>query len=95
MTLEQLLKYKKEIFKIAKDRGAKNIRVFGSVARNSAGKNSDVDILVDLEPGRTLFDLGGLLMDLQELLKCRVDVVTTKRLKKDIKSQVLKEAVSL
>lgn len=95
MTLEELLRHKKEILKIAKKRGAKNVRVFGSLARNKAGKNSDVDILVDLEPGRTLFDLGGLLMDLQELLKCRVDVITSKRLKKDIKNQVLKEAISL
>lgn len=95
MTLEELMKHKKEILKIAKKRGAKNVRVFGSVARNKAGKKSDVDILVDLEPGRTLFDLGGLLMDLQELLKCRVDVITSKRLKRDIKNQVLKEAISL
>ncbi|MBI2027629.1 MAG: nucleotidyltransferase family protein [Deltaproteobacteria bacterium] len=95
MTLEELLKRKKQILDIAKKRGAKNVRVFGSVVRNEAGNKSDVDILVDLEPGRTLFDLGGLLMDLQELLKCPVDIVTSKRLKKDIKEEVLNEAIAL
>jgi predicted nucleotidyltransferase len=65
------------------------------VARNEADSNSDVDFLVELEPGRSLFDLGGLLMDLQNLLGCPVDVVTEKGLKKRIRQQVLKEAISL
>jgi uncharacterized protein len=56
---------------------------------------SDIDILVDLEPGRSLLDLGGLLMDLQELLGCPVDVVTEKGLRPRIKERVLREAVSL
>lgn len=95
MTLEDLLKRKKEILEICKKRGAQNVRIFGSVVRNEARKDSDIDILVDLEPGRSLFDLGGLLMDLQELLGCRVDVVTAKNLKKRLKDKILKEAVSL
>lgn len=65
------------------------------MARNEADSNSDVDFLVELEPGRSLFDLGGLLMDLQNLLGCPVDVVTEKGLKKRIRQQVLKEAISL
>ena len=56
--------------------GATNVRIFGSVVRDEAGAQSDVDVLVDLELGRSLFDLGGLLMDLQDILGRRVDVVT-------------------
>lgn len=95
MTLEELLKRKKEILDLAKKRGAKNVRVFGSVVRNEAKKDSDVDILVDVEPGRSLLDMGGLLMDLQDLLECHVDVVIARSLKKDIKDEILKEAVPL
>ena len=95
MTLEELLKHKKEILRISKNRGAKNVRVFGSVARGDASKKSDVDILVDLEPGRSLMDLGGLLMDLEELLGCHVDVATEKGLRERIRKCVLKEAKSL
>lgn len=58
-------------------------------------KKSDIDILVDLEPGRSLFDLGGLLMDLQELLGHHVDIVTERGLRERIRSRVLKEAVAL
>lgn len=96
MNLDDLLKsYRQEILRIAAEYGAYNIRIFGSVARNEADSNSDVDFLVELEPGRSLFDLGGLLMDLQNLLGCPVDVVTEKGLKKRIREQVLKEAISL
>ena len=91
MNLDDLLKsYRQEILRIAAQYGAYNIRIFGSVARNEADSNSDVDFLVELEPGRSLFDLGGLLMDLQNLLGCPVDVVTEKGLKKRIRQQVLK-----
>jgi predicted nucleotidyltransferase len=94
MNLDDLLKsYRQEILRIAAQYGAYNIRIFGSVARNEA--DSNVDFLVELEPGRSLFDLGGLLMDLQNLLGCPVDVVTEKGLKKRIRQQVLKEAISL
>jgi len=58
MTLEDLLKHKKEILGLAKKHGAKNVRVFGSVVRGTANKNSDIDILVDLEPGTSLLNLG-------------------------------------
>ncbi len=95
MTLEDLLKHKKEILALAKKHGAKNVRVFGSVVRGTATKNSDIDILVDLEPGTSLLDLGGLLMDLQELLKSPVDIAIARSLKQRIKDQVLKQAVPL
>jgi predicted nucleotidyltransferase len=84
-----------EILQIAASYGARNVRVFGSVARGEAGPESDIDFLVELEPGRSLFDLGGLLMDLQELLACKVDVVTEKGLRERIRRRVLREAVPL
>jgi len=84
-----------EILRIAARHGAKNIRVFGSVARGDADAASDVDVLVDMEPGRSLLDMGGLLMDLQDLLGCSVDVVTERALRPRIRDRVLKEAVPL
>ena len=70
MGIQELLHQKRDdILAIAARHGARNVRVFGSVARGEADEASDVDFLVDLEPGRSLFDLGGLLMDLQALLR--------------------------
>lgn len=96
MPLDKLLQEKREdILRVAARRGAYNVRVFGSVARGEADEKSDIDILVDLEPGRSLFDLGGLLMDLQDLLGHQVDVVTERGLRERIRNRVLKEAIAL
>ena len=96
MTLETLLNAKRdEILHICAKYGARNVRVFGSVARGEADEQSDIDFLVELEPGRTLFDLGGLQYDLEQLLRCRVDVVTERGLKPRIRERALREAVSL
>lgn len=96
MDIAQVLREKRQtILELAARYGASNVRVFGSVARGDYSDVSDLDLLVDLEPGRSLFDLGGLLMDLQDLLGCKIDIGTTKMLKKSIKEQVLKEAVPL
>jgi predicted nucleotidyltransferase len=96
MKTNELLSLKrKKILEISKKYGAYNIRIFGSVAKGTADKNSDLDLLVDLEKGRSLLDLGGLLMDLQNLLGCKVDVVTEKGLRQRIRNRVLKEVVSL
>jgi predicted nucleotidyltransferase len=96
MPLDQLLHEKREdILRIASKRGAYNVRVFGSVARGEADQKSDIDLLVELEPGRSIFDLGGLLMDLQDLLGHKVDVVTERGLRERIRERVLKEAVPL
>ena len=84
-----------DILGVAVRHGACNVRVFGSVARGEARPDSDVDILVDMEPGRSLFDLGGLLYDLQTLLGMEVDVVTEKGLRPRIRAQVMQEAVPL
>jgi predicted nucleotidyltransferase len=96
MGVDDLLKEKREdILRIAAQHGARNVRVFGSVARGDAQPDSDIDVLVDLEPGRSLFDLGGLLIDLQDLLGRNVDVVTEKGLRDRIRVRVLKEAMLL
>ncbi len=96
MPLDELLRAKREdILRIAAKYGASNVRVFGSVARGEADAESDIDLLVNMEPGRSLFDLGGLLVDLEELLGCNVDVVTEDGLRERIRERVLKEAVVL
>ncbi|WP_292367012.1 MULTISPECIES: nucleotidyltransferase family protein [unclassified Methanoculleus] len=87
-----LIQKRDEILSLAKGRGAKNVRVFGSVARNEARVDSDVDILVDLDPDRSLLDLGGLAQDLEDLLGRPVDVVTEAGLRERIRSRVLREA---
>jgi predicted nucleotidyltransferase len=96
MNSSELLKQKRdEILRLAAQHGACNVRLFGSVARGEARPDSDIDFLVDLEAGRSLLDLGGLLMELQDLLHCKVDVVTEKGLRTRIRSRVLQEAVPL
>jgi len=89
---EVIDKQRNRILAIAAGYGASNVRVFGSVARGEADDQSDVDFLVDLEEGRSLFDLGGLLMDLQSLLGRKVDVVTEKGLHWYIRDKILHEA---
>ena len=94
-TLTELRSRRSEIIEIARARGASRVRVFGSVARGEATDSSDVDFLVDLEPGRSLFDLGGLLVDLQDLLQRNVDVVTTHGLRPRVAQRVLADAIDL
>ena len=84
-----------KILQIAARYGARNVRLFGSTARGDSRPDSDVDLLVDLEPDRSLFDLGGLLSEVSELLGREVDVVTEKGLRPRIREQVLREAVRL
>lgn len=96
MDFQALLHEKrKDILVTAARYGAYDVRVFGSVARGDTNEASDIDILVNLEPGRSLMDLGGLLYDLQNLLGTEVDVVTEKGLRTRIREQVLQEAISL
>lgn len=84
-----------EILAAAAHRGASNVAVFGSVARGDADATSDIDILVNLEPGRSMLDLGGLLMDLREVLGRDVDVVTRAGLRSRLRERVLAEATPL
>jgi uncharacterized protein len=95
MSLTELRERRDEIIEVARARGASHVRVFGSIARGDATETSDVDFLVDLEPGRSLMDLGGLLMDLQDLLQRNVDVVTERGLRPRVAERVLADAVEL
>ena len=96
MSLHELIKQKrKEILNIADKYGAYNVRVFGSVARDEANENSDIDFLVDLKNGRSLWDLGGLWIELNKLLKVRIEVFTTNTLKEKIREDALNEAIKI
>ena len=96
MSNEELVKLRRqEIIAIAQRYGARDVRIFGSVARGEARPDSDIDFLVELEPGRSLFDLGGMLYELQELLGVGVDVVTRNGLRARIRERVLQEAIPL
>lgn len=96
MTTGQLVRSKREeILRVAAQHGAYNIRVFGSVARGEAGEGSDIDFLVELEPGRSGLDQAELALDLEELLGRRVDVVTEAGLYWLLRRRILKEARAL
>lgn len=96
MGIDPLLQEKREeILRVAKQHGARNVRVFGSAARGESGPESDVDLLVDAGPERTPFFPGGLLADLEELLGRKVDIVTEDGLHWYIREKVIKEAVPL
>ncbi len=92
-SLQSLRRLRADILAAAARHGVRNVRVFGSVARGDADERSDVDFLVDLDRGRSLLDLAGLLVDLEDLLGRRVDVVTVPGLKARIRNRVLAEAV--
>lgn len=94
--LRELLRASREdILRIAAKHGASNVRVFGSVARGEADSESDIDLLVNMEPDRSLLDLAELLADLQKLLGHRLDVVTEEGLNEEMREQVLRETVTL
>jgi predicted nucleotidyltransferase len=86
---------REEVLLIAKRRGAHDVRVFGSVARGEASENSDLDLLVAWEPGRSLLDHAGLVQDLQELLGMKVHVGTEKSLHWYVRDRILREATPL
>jgi uncharacterized protein len=93
MALEELLKEKREaILCICAKHGAYNLRVFGSVARGEAGEDSDIDLLVEFEPGQSLLDHASLMLDLEDLLGRKVDIVTEKGLYWLLRRRILKEA---
>lgn len=96
-TLEEMRARRAEILEIAARHGAHNVRVFGSVARGDAGPESDVDFLIDLEPSRTLFDLSGLILDLQDALGRKVHVIMSTQLTQParVAKRIQEEAVPL
>ena len=83
------------ILQLAERRGPHSLRVFGSVARGEANENSDLDLLVAWEPGRSLLDHAGLVEDLQELLGMKVHVGTEKSLHWYVRDRILREATPL
>ena len=97
MKLQQLLQDQREdILAITEQHGAFNVRVFGSVVQGLETENSDIDLLVDYDLKKiSPWFPGGLLMDLQDLLGCKVDIVTEQGLSHLIKDRVLAEAKSL
>ena len=88
-------KYRRQILALARANGVRNVRVFGSMARNEAGPESDLDLLVDIEKGKSGLVLGGFLSDVSELVHRKVDVVTEKSLHPKIRDKVLHEARAL
>ena len=96
MTLKAELRLRRsDIIRIAQCYGVHNIRIFGSVKNDMERPDSDIDFLVNLEKGRSLLDLGGLVFDLQQLLGRKVDIVTEKGLHWYIKDEILNEAEPL
>jgi len=95
MTSKVLEEKRDQILRIASRQGAHNIRVFGSVARGDADESSDIDLLVDFKPDRSLLDHAALVLDLEELLGRKVDVVTEKGIYWLLRRRILKEARAL
>jgi uncharacterized protein len=96
MNIRQLLQSKRsQILQIAARHGARKVRVFGSVARGTARRGSDIDFLVDMEEGRSLLDHAALIIDLERLLKRSVDVASERGLRRLVRKGVLKDAVAL
>ena len=96
MSIRQLLQSKRsQILQIAARHGARKVRVFGSVARGTARRGSDIDFLVDMEEGRSLLDHAALIIDLERLLKRSVDVASERGLRRLVRKEVLKDAVVL
>jgi predicted nucleotidyltransferase len=93
LNLDLVRQRRTDIERVANQFGARNVRVFGSVARGEAGPRSDLDLLVKFEPGRSLLDLIAIQQDLTEMLGCKVDVVSEGALKPG--DRILQEAVTL
>ncbi len=93
--LGRLRQRRLEILQCASEHGAHNVRVFGSTARDEAQAASDVDLLVEMEPGRSLLDLVGLWQDLEDLLDTRVDVLSEGGVSPHLREQIYADAVAL
>jgi uncharacterized protein len=93
MTRKEIVEHRRaEILALAGKHGARNVRLFGSTVRDEAGPESDVDVLVAMEKGRSLLDLIGFELDLEDLLQCKVDVVDDGGLSPYLRDAILAEA---
>ena len=95
ITVEHLRRQRGAIIDLAATHGASDVRIVGSVARGDATESSDVDLIVRFEPGRSLFDHGGLVMDLRDLLGTGVDVIDEQAMRPRFRAHVMKEAIPL
>lgn len=93
--LDVVHKKRSAVLRIARRHGAHSVRIFGSSARGDATSESDLDLLVEMEPGRGLFEQAAMILELEELLGCDVDVVTVDGLRERIRDRVLAEAIAL
>jgi hypothetical protein len=93
--LNRVLRHRAEIRRIVSNHGGSNPFLFGSVARGEARGDSDIDLLIDLGQGRTLFDLAAMRAELEDLLGVPIDVVATSGLEGDVRDEVLAEALAL
>lgn len=93
--LRQLRARRREILGCAAEHGARNVRVFGSTARDETSETSDVDLLVEMEPGRSLLDLVGLWQDLEDMLGTHVDVLSEGGVSPFLRERIYADAVAL
>jgi len=92
---ERLQQKREEVPKLAHQHGASRVRVFGSVAKGEDTEDSDLDLLVEMEPERSLLDIVAIKQNLEDLLGCRVHVVTEAAVSPYLRERVLNEAVHL
>ena len=95
LTAESIRRHRDAILEIASRYGAHDVRIFGSVARGDSTESSDLDLLVRFDPSRSLFDHGGLLMDLQDLLGVKVDVISEGGLNDRFRNEIARDAIPL
>ncbi|MGQ0847877.1 MAG: nucleotidyltransferase family protein, partial [Actinomycetota bacterium] len=93
--LNRVLRHRAAIRLVVSNRGGSNPRLFGSVARGEAREDSDIDLLIDLGQGCTLFDLAAMRAELEDLLGVPIDVMTTSGLEGNVREEVLSETLAL
>lgn len=95
MHIAELRNRKEDILKLAYTFGVKHIRIFGSVARNEQDESSDIDLLVEMEKDKSLFDRLGFKHELEQLLQQKVDVISVRAIRGRLKGNILKESLPL